>query len=384
MKNSGDEIDQLNKYFTTRNEDMLAALQEIVNLESPSLDRASLDILAERLAKRLNLAGALTDFIDLGQYGRIVHTKILGIQNLPPVLILCHYDTVWPNGTIKNRPFSINDNIVCGPGVYDMKASIVIVEFALRYIIEMGYSFKRSIEILITPDEELISPASRSIIQEFARKSAYVLVMEPSTPKGYLKTSRKGVKRLLLEIHGKQSHAGTSPEEGVNAIEELIYQLSKLIELRNLNKNTTVSIGKIKGGVQWNIVADHAEAEVDLRYWSSSEENRLSNEIDKIVPQNSRAELRYKQIFSCPPMEHNSLNTMLFDRVRNIGKKLNLDLCESSSGGGSDANFASSQGIPTLDGLGAIGDGAHSSTEFIYLDSLSTRASLLALIILEI
>ena len=384
LTNSSDVGGRLKKYFESKYNDMLNTLQEIVNLESPSLDRASLDLLADKLVERLNFVGVNTNFVDLGQYGRIIHAKIDGNLDLPPILILCHYDTVWPVGTVKLRPFSIQQNIVSGPGVYDMKASIVIVEFAIRSIIDMGFSFKRSIEVLITPDEELISPASREIIQQSARHSECVLVMEPSTPQGQLKTSRKGVKRLLLEVQGKQSHAGTNPEQGANAIEELMYQLSKLIELRDLPNGTTVNVGRIHGGFQWNIVADYAEAEVDIRYWNVAEENRVLAEIENLIPKDPRTNLNYKQIYSCPPMEYTSSGMMLFELVRNIGKKIDLDLRESSSGGGSDANFASSQGVPTLDGLGAIGDGAHSNNEFIYIDSLSTRASLLALIIQEI
>ncbi len=384
LMNTGDVGDQLKKYFDSKHRDMIIALEEMVNFESPSLDRIKLDVLADRLAERLNFAGVRTNFIDLGQYGRIVHAKIDGTLDFAPILILCHYDTVWPDGTVKLRPFFVENNIVYGPGVYDMKASIVIVEFAIRSVLDMGLSFKRPINILFTPDEELISPASREIIQQFAKQSEYVLVMEPSTPTGQLKTSRKGVKRLLLEVQGKRSHAGTSPEQGASATEELMHQLSKLIGLRNSSIGTTINIGKIMGGIQWNMVADYAEAEVDIRYWSLTEDTRISNEILKLIPKNPSTKLNTKQIFSCPPMEANPSISMLFERVKKIGKKLNLDLCESSSGGGSDANFASSQGIPTLDGLGAIGDGAHSNTEYINIDSLSIRASLLALIIQEI
>jgi glutamate carboxypeptidase len=297
--------------------------------------------------------------------------------------VLCHYDTVWPLGTLAKQPFEIRDGRAYGPGVYDMKASIAMVETALQAIQSLGEDLPRPLLVLLTSDEEIGSPSSRPHIEQLAQESAYVLVAEPPAIKGALKTSRKGVGRFIVEVNGRASHAGTQPEKGISATHELAHQILRLGELNDPTKGTTVNVGIMHGGTRRNVVAARAVAEVDVRAWTREETERLKSAIYGLKPVHDRAVIKVRGGFGRPPMERSEANVSLFHKAQEVGRALGLELSESASGGGSDANFTSALGVPTLDGLGAVGDGAHADDEHILLEPLPIRTALLAALILD-
>jgi len=343
-----------------------------------------LDYLARHLGERFQTAGAEVRILSSPLHGNQVFAFVSSSNSktgMRPALVLCHYDTVWPVGTLQSRPFRIQGDKAWGPGVLDMKASLVIAEFALRTACALGVQFPRPVAILLTPDEEVLSPTSRPLIEEYARQSEYVLVLEPSLPDGSLKTARKGAWHFTLAIEGRSAHAGMAPEKGVSAIHELAYQILQLLGLGDSTSGTTVNIGVVCGGTQWNVVAAHAEADVDVRVWTLAEAERVRSAVLNLATKAPEAILQVREGFSSPPMER---NPALFLRAQQIGHQLGLDLREGSAGSGSDANLTSALGVPTLDGLGAVGDGAHAINEHVLIDSLPVRAALLTSLLLDL
>ena len=362
-----------------------AALKTMVVHESPSTDKASLDELANLLENRFRSAGARVEMLAERSHGNNVLAAFPSISHpdAPLGLVLCHYDTVWPLGTLAKQPFEIRDGRAYGPGVYDMKASIAMVETALQAIQSLGEDLPRPLLVLLTSDEEIGSPSSRPHIERLASKSAYVLVIEPPSFKGALKTSRKGVGRFIVEVNGRASHAGTQPEKGISATHELAHQILRLEKLNDPEKGTTVNVGIVHGGTRRNVVAARAVAEVDVRAWTQEEATRLTAAIQGLRPVHPGAVLKIRGGFGRPPMERSEATVNLFRKAQKIGRALGLELGESASGGGSDANFTAALGVPTLDGLGAIGDGAHADDEHILLEPLPMRTALLAELLLN-
>jgi glutamate carboxypeptidase len=265
-----------------------------------------------------------------------------------------------------------------------MKASIVMVDFAMRVLIDLSLPLPRPLVVLITADEEIGSPSSRPLIEEEARRAEYVLVLEPPASDGALKTARKGVGRFTLEVHGKAAHAGTQPEKGISANHELAHQILNLHRLNDLDKGTTINVGVVRGGTRRNVIAARAEAELDVRAWTQEEAERIERALQGLVPVHPQAVLRMVGGFDRPPMQRNPAIAALFQRARPVGERLGLDLKESATGGGSDANITAALGVPTLDGLGAPGDGAHSDHEYITLRSWPMRTALLAELLLAL
>lgn len=371
------------EYLEKHKSDMLRTLEELVTFESPSTDKPNLDKLSFLLKKHFNSMGARVVLIENPLHGNLVDVTFDNSSQKVerPALILCHYDTVWPKGTLKNRPFVIEGNRAFGPGIFDMKASIVIVEYALRSIINFDMQLARPVKILITSDEEILSPSSRPTIEKYALQSEYVLAMEPPLPNGELKTARKGTWQFKLIVEGKAAHAGIEPEKGASAIHEMARQITFLNELSDMALGTTVNVGVIKGGVRPNVVAPSAEAEVDVRSWELRETNRLQRAIRDIEPFTSGVSIKINEGFYSPPMER---NLELFSLAKKIGNEIGLDIQEGSVGGGSDANYTAALGVPTLDGLGALGNGAHSDSEYINIDSLPIRANYLISLLKEL
>ncbi|MEE9188210.1 MAG: M20 family metallopeptidase [Anaerolineales bacterium] len=365
---------------------MLEALEQLVNLESPSTDKPALDSYAQKLAARFETLGAETTLIANPTSGPQLVTTLRTPQNSSkkPGLLLCHYDTVWPLGTIEQQPFRVDGDKAYGPGAYDMKASHLMAEFALRGITELGLQLPRPIVILFTSDEEIGSLTSRGIIEEHALQSKYVLVLEPPTAEGALKTARKGVGDFILQVKGRAAHAGSQPELGISAINELAHQILYLQNLADHEKGTTVNLGVVKGGTRSNVIAARAEAIIDVRAWTQQEAERIENAMGSLQPVSPGVELEVQGGFNRPPMMRSEAIADLFREVQQIGAKLGLDLQEGSTGGGSDGNFTAALGVPTLDGLGAMGDGAHAVHEHILVSDLPVRTGLLAAILLEL
>ena len=375
------------QYLQVQETAMIDVLKELVEHESPSTDKTRLDQLARRLRDRFEKIGAMVTVLANPTHSdhlrAIFSTEGVAFP-VQPALILCHFDTVWPVGTLATRPFRVEHNKIWGPGVLDMKASIVLVEFALRAISNLGLPLPRPVVLLLTSDEEIGSPTSRSVIEEYAQEAEYVLVLEMPLPGGVLKTARKGVGYFKVEIEGRAAHAGIEPEKGVSAIEELAHQVLYLQSLNNPSQESTVNVGVVRGGTRPNVVSDSAAAEVDVRVWNMTEANRIENAILHAVPRNPGTKLKVTGKFKRPPMERSAEIAKLFQRAQSIGHELGVELQEGSTGGGSDGNFSAAMGIPTLDGLGALGDGAHADHEHIRVDSLASRAMLLTALLLHL
>jgi glutamate carboxypeptidase len=277
----------------------------------------------------------------------------------------------------------VRDGKATGPGVNDMKSGIVIGLYALRALIETGQTPTHRLVYLLTADEEVGSPTSRALIESEARRSDYVLVLEPSRG-GPLTTWRKGVGRFDLEITGIASHSGVDPEKGVSAIEELAHQILKLHAMSDLAQGVTVNVGIVKGGNRVNVVAASAQAELDLRVMTAADGTRMEAAILGLAPALKGTTIQVRGGINRPPFEESPAGTALYQRVRRVGARLGLNLDKGGSGGGSDGNFAAALGVPTLDGLGAVGQGSHALSEHIVVDSLPQRAALLAELVLDL
>jgi glutamate carboxypeptidase len=372
----------INQYQPT----MLDVLEQLVNHETPSTDKPALDSYAQKMAARFENLGAETtlysDPTKGAQLKASLPNPMTGSEK--PALLLCHYDTVWPLGTIDQQPFRIEGGKAYGPGVYDMKASHLMAEFALRGIFDLGLQLPRPVVVLFTSDEEIGSPTSRELIEQQALQAAYVLVLEPPTAEGALKTARKGIGDFTLVVKGRAAHAGSQPELGISAINELARQIIYLQSLADLEQGTTINVGVIKGGTRSNVIAARAEAEIDLRVWTPEEAERIERALGNLQPTTPGVELEVQGGLNRPPMVRSDAIVKLFNEVRKVGEQLGLDLRGGSTGGGSDGNFTAALGVPTVDGLGIMGDGAHAVHEHILISHLPTQTGLLAAILLEL
>ena len=364
----------------------LAAVEALVRHESPSRDKPALDALARTLAKRLEAIGGRVEVVANPDGGDHLIARFdggYGGVEERPTLVLGHFDTVWPVGTLAGMPFRVEGDRAFGPGAYDMKASLVLVEFALRALREAELTPARPVEVLLTSDEEIGSPTSRALIEDRARAASHVLVVEPPLANGYLKTARKGVGAYRVDFDGRAAHAGVEPEKGVSAIDELARATLALHALTDLGAGVSVNVGVITGGSTSNVVAASASARVDVRAVTAAQAEALDAAIRALRPHHPDARLTITGGFNRPPMERSPAGAALFERARRIGQPLGLDLGEGSTGGGSDGNFTAALGVPTLDGLGVHGAGAHAAHEQIDLTSFPERAALLAGLLLD-
>lgn len=361
---------------------MLASLKDLVERESPSRNKPALDSLSAYLRDQLHEVADDVALIDNPNGGNHVLARFRPQEqdaaNQPPALVLGHFDTVWPLGVLTDRPFRIEGERAFGPGIFDMKASLVLIEFALAAPRLFGLPQARPIHVLLTSDEEIGSPTSRRLIEQHANGCAYVLVLEPPLPGGRLKTARKGVGGFTVEIEGRAAHAGIEPEKGVSAVLELAHQIIKIHDLADQQLGTTVSVGVVQGGTTTNVVPAQATAKLDVRVSSSDEANRIETALRALQPVTAGAKLTVTGGFNRPPMQRTPAVAALFGRAREIARSLGLELSEGSTGGASDGNFTAALGLPTLDGLGALGAGAHAVDEHIVVSSLPERAALLA------
>jgi len=370
-------VSKMLRYLQDRREEIIATLRRVVEMESPSTDKEAVDRLAACLAREFAAVGGDVEVVRQERYGD--HLRISWGQGEDQILVLCHMDTVWPVGEIERRPFRIEDGKAYGPGVFDMKGGLVQTLFALKALRELGRLPKHRVVVLCNSDEEIGSPSSRPLIEAEARRSKYVLVAEPAVPPdGALKTWRKGVGFFRLEIEGKSSHAGADPEKGVSAVEELAHQILYLHGLTDREKGSTVNVGVVAGGTRSNVVAARAEAEIDLRVMNEAEAQRLTEAILNLKPVLRGTTLRVTGGMNRPPMERVARNVALYERAVELSRELGLTLKEAGSGGGSDGNFTSALGIPTLDGVGAVGDGSHAIHEHVIVDTLVPRTALMA------
>jgi glutamate carboxypeptidase len=292
---------------------------------------------------------------------------------------------VWPLGTLEQIPFSVDaDGVARGPGCFDMKAGIVVLRFALEGLQAAGQQLRRPLRVLFTSDEEVGSPTSRPLIEQTARDAAVVYVLESPLPGGTLKTARKGTGDYLVRIQGRAAHAGVEPQKGISAVQELAHQVIALHALNDYDAGTTVNVGVVQGGTRPNVVAAAAELHVDVRVTTLAEAERLDAAIRGLQPRLSGARLSIEGGLNRPPMERSEAMGRLFEQAKRIAAAMGVQIQEGSTGGGSDGNFSAALGIPTLDGLGAEGEGAHAAHEHVLTESFPRRAALLAGLLAEV
>lgn len=354
--------------------EMRSDLQQLVELESPSDEPLALRRCAAFLADR---AAKLTGGdIRVVEESAGPHLDIVVGNAKPDVLILGHFDTVWPIGTIAERPYTEKNGIAFGPGIFDMKAGIVQGLWAVHALQRLE-GRRPSVRIIFNSDEEVQSRRSRPLIESAARQSTTVLVLEPSLA-GALKTARKGTGRYEVTIRGRAAHAGVDPASGCSAISELARVIEYLQGLASADGTTTVNVGVVSGGSRANVVAAEARASVDVRVADQSEAARLNALLIDLRPSQARIEIAVTGGFERPPMPRSPAIATLFGVARRIGESIGLQLEEASTGGGSDANFCAALGVPVLDGLGAVGGGAHAVDEHVILEAMPARAALTA------
>lgn len=368
-----------------RQDQLLASLEEIVRLESPSTDKAAVDKLVQHLRSECEKRGATIESHPQAEWGDLTVASWPGTGSEDgQILVMTHIDTVWPIGTIERLPWKIDGNVGRGPGIFDMKASVAMMLEAMR-IVQDSNSEHRPIKWLINTDEEMGSPASRPLIEQLARESEYVLCLEPPVPpNGALKTARKGVGMFTVRVTGKASHAGADPKAGVSAIQEMANQIQYLHSLTDYELGTTVNVGVVQGGTRRNVVAAEAEALVDLRVVTMDEAERTVEAIRGCRASLPGASVTVEGELNRPPMERTEAIAAAFQRAQQIGRGLGIELEEASTGGGSDGNFTAAAGATTIDGLGCIGDGGHADTEHILVSGLVERTALLAALLREL
>ncbi len=366
--------------------EMLSTLQKLVLAESPSLEKEPADLCCDILAKEWHKRGASVERIIQKVRGDQLRVTWWSEKSRPAgqFLVLGHYDTVYSCGALDKMPFRVAGGKAYGPGIFDMKAGLTQALFALDALQQTKVPLRHRLVFLWTSDEEIGSDASRKLIETDARRSDAVFVLEPSLgPKGLLKTARKGVGEAELIVHGRASHAGLAPQEGVNAIHELSRQLLRIQEWNDLRRGVSVNADIIEGGTRVNVIAEHARAVLDLRSLRVSDMGRIERKLHALRPILPGAKLEVRGGFNRAPLERKS-SAALFAKAKKLAAQMDLTLGECTAGGGSDGNLTAAVGAPTLDGLGAVGHGAHSADEHILINTMPARAALLASLLLNV
>jgi len=359
--------------------EMVRTLGALVRIESPSTVKAAVDRCGKRVAAEWHKRGARVEVLPQKQRGNhLLITLWPGRRTAGQVLILGHLDTVYDTGTLARMPFRIAKGSAWGPGAFDMKGGIVQALFAVDALERLRIVPGKQVVCLWTSDEEIGSDTSRQLIEREARRSDAVFVLEPAYGlHGALKTSRKGVGQLELEVIGRAAHAGLAPEEGVNAVHELARQISRIASFNDLRRGITVNVDVIEGGTRANVIADRSRAVVDLRAAKISDMQSLERKLHSLQPFHSGARLKVTGGFNRAPLER-KMSAALFRKAQILADEMGFEIEESSAGGGSDGNLTAAVGAPTLDGLGAVGDGAHSPSEHVLIRAMPERTALLA------
>ncbi len=372
-------------YFKSHLPEMLEKLAELVNIDSGSRYKAGVDEVGKRLAKEYKELGFQVDVHEnkkLGNNLAIRHPE----ATEPKVLLIAHMDTVFPEGTAKERPFKIKGKHAYGPGVADMKASLINLVYAMKYLKEVTPETLNNVVIILNADEEIGSRTSRKLIEKWAKVVDYALVMEPARKDGSIVSSRRGGGRYIFKVKGKSAHSGVAPKEGISAIEELAHKITKLHKLSDHDKGISVSVGRIEGGKSINIIPDSAIGYVDIRVRNKQQGLELTKQIEKIasVPDVEGTSIDLEGGINRPPMEFNEKNQKLLGIIRAVGERHGIKVKDTHTGGGSDASFPSYLGVATIDGMGPIGDKMHNEGENILIESIPKRALLLAETIREL
>jgi glutamate carboxypeptidase len=363
-------------YFQDHTDTLVANLRRHIEIESPSTDKAAVDRYGAQVLAELQTLGATIEVERQTKTGDHFWGKF---GNGPGgILIMCHLDTVHNLGSLQQNPIRERDGKLYGPGSIDMKASIVQTLAALRALIDQDKLPSRSIIALFTSDEETGSETSRALIKRLGAQAELVLCMEPALLNGALKTARKGIGGFDVVVKGRATHAGGDHENGVNAIEEAAHQILALQRMTDYDQGTTVNVGVVGGGTRSNVVPDECRLEVDLRVVTPQDAEAVCAAISQLKPINPKAAVTVSGGMNRPPMPRSEKIAWAFEVASGIGRDLGLTLTEGSTGGGSDANFVAPLGVAVLDGLGPLGNGAHSEREHVVIKSLPERTALLA------
>jgi glutamate carboxypeptidase len=352
------------------------AIERLAALESPTLDAPAADACGTALAAELAAIGGRVRTVPVP--GGASHVIAEFGDGGRPILLLGHFDTVWPVGTLATMPIVERDGCLFGPGVLDMKSGIAIGMLALRALASASAAPMPDVVFLLTADEETGSQTSRALVEEEARRSEAVLVLEPALPDGSLKTARKGCGQFEITVGGVAAHAGIAPERGANAILELCDQILAVERLQDAHRGTSLTASLVSGGTRSNVVPARAVATIDARAWSAAETERVTTALFSLRAGRSGTTVEVSGGIERPPLERSPSVAWLYDLAQTVGRQVGTEVSEGATGGGSDGNFTAALGVPTLDGLGGIGDGAHAVHEHVVLDQLAPRAALVA------
>ncbi len=360
---------------------LLAFIRELVTAESPSDAKAAVDACVALAAARVRELGGRVKLHKQRAFGDLLEARFRPRSEskssaLQPILVLGHLDTVWPVGTLKSMPCRLSAGRLWGPGALDMKAGVAMALTAIEMLAEAEI-MEREIVLLLTGDEEVGSPVSRPLIERLAAGCAAVYVLEPAQGLAY-KTARKGIGNWRIDVHGLSAHAGVDFAKGANAIRELARIIETVSGWTDLPRGITVSAGVAGGGTKSNVIPAHAWAEVDMRFPRRVDGSRIARQFAALKPADPRCTLAVSGGVNRPPMERRSGTVRLYRQARALAAEMGFTLPEASTGGGSDGNFTSALGVPTLDGMGAVGEGAHAAHESVILEHLAPRTALLA------
>jgi glutamate carboxypeptidase len=370
-------------YFKERRNAIVSTIRDLVEIESPSDNKTAVNRVAEAVAEKFSRLGGEIRFHQAKNFGSHLQVNFAG-KSAKPLLLLGHYDTVYPLGTLAAMPCHVTANKLTGPGVLDMKSGIALMLHALAALHdwhgkEQRSELSRPVTVFLVSDEEVGSESSRKITEALAKRAAAVLVLEPSYgPQGAAKTARKGVGDYLVKVTGRASHAGLDFQKGVNAILELARQIEKISTFTDLKKGLTVNVGIVSGGSRTNVVPAEAAAQVDVRIARLKDAAGIDKKMHSLRPFNRKCKIEVTGGINRPPMERTPGVAALYAKAKAIASELGWKLGEAAVGGGSDGNFTAGLGIPTLDGLGGVGDGAHAQHEHILISELPRRAALIA------
>ena len=353
-------------------------LERTVKMESPTNSKPHVDALSRFLAQEFRRAGGRIRLLGHPEAGAAVLAEFWGEKRgAKPLLLLGHHDTVWDAGTLARMPYRVRGSRAFGPGILDMKAGIGVGLWAIRTLKALGIEPRGPVRFFLNSDEEVSSRAFRRQMEAEARRARAALVLEPADQGGALKTSRKGVGEFRITVHGRSSHAGINPGAGVNAIAELARQLVRIEKFARPGRGLTLTVGTVQGGTRSNVVPERAWAAVDVRIPQARDQARIERQLHGLKPFHPEARLEVTGGINRPPMMR-AMAADLFRCAQALGRELGMELREASTGGGSDGNFTAALGIPTLDGLGAVGDGAHAPHEHVIVRELPRRTALLA------
>jgi glutamate carboxypeptidase len=367
--------------FREHNDEIVEFTKALVIRESPSTDKHAVDALGEFIVEHLREIGAQVVVFPRDEVGDLIYASWNDTAPGKPILLMGHIDTVWPVGTLDDMPLWQSGVRLYGPGILDMKAGIALIIKVIELLKLHGGLPRRPIWVLFNTDEEIGSVHSRDLIEKVAVNAGLTLVFEPATQGETIKTARRGMARYTVTIEGIPAHSGREPEKGVNAIHEAAYQILRIAEWDAPDVGTSIAVNLISGGTAANIIAPEAEFLVDMRFTTQAEADRLVSLIENLKPVQKGIRLWVRGSIGRPPMERDEQMIRIYSQCAMLAAQLGLPTAEELSGAGSDANFTAAMGIPTLDGLGARGEGMHAENEHVILTSLPRRAALLASIL---